>query len=298
MSLTAEQREKLLRVLDQTGAKRSPDLKTSAVPKDYAAYMEKVERSEVTLECPAVGVPVVCYIHKAKNRKKDCPVHINIHGGGFIFPHDINDDMYCAHIADGIEGIVVDVEYVTTRTHPFPAAFEQCYEVAKWTFSQCPGWHADAKRVSIGGASAGGCLSADVCMRAAERKDLGGEFCMQVLNYAALDNLAAVENRQNERYYVFSMLYADGDVETLKNPYASPGFAPDDMLKGQPTTVIIAANYCTFKQISLQYGMRLAAMGTEVRMRCFMNSHHGFTVRLADEWWEAQQYVIDNLRSV
>ena len=58
MSLTAEQREKLLRVLDQTGAKRSPDLKTSAVPKDYAAYMEKVERSEVTLECPAVGVPV------------------------------------------------------------------------------------------------------------------------------------------------------------------------------------------------------------------------------------------------
>ena len=39
--------------------------------------------------------------------------------------------------------------------------------------------------------------------------------------------------------------------------------------------------------------MRLVKLGKEVTMRRFVNSRHGFTVRLVDEWVEAQQLIID-----
>ena len=36
----------------------------------------------------------------------------------------------------------------------------------------------------------------------------------------------------------------------------------------------------------------MAAMGTEVTIRCFMESPHGFTVRMAGEWQQAQELII------
>ena len=52
-----------------------------------------------------------CYIFTAKNRTKNCPVHINVHGGGFVRPHVLRDEIYSAKVADAIQGIVVDVDY-------------------------------------------------------------------------------------------------------------------------------------------------------------------------------------------
>ena len=46
------------------------------------------------------------------------------------------------------------------------------------------------------------------------------------------------------------------------------------------------------------YGARLASLGIEVTMRRFMHSRHGFTIRLADEWAEAQQLIIDTINRV
>lgn len=44
---------------------------------------------------------------------------INIHGGGYIYPSNEKDIMYCAHIAAAICGIVVNVEYITTDRAPY-----------------------------------------------------------------------------------------------------------------------------------------------------------------------------------
>ena len=37
--------------------------------------------------------PVPCYIFKAKNRTENCRVHINVHGGGFVRPHVLREEM-------------------------------------------------------------------------------------------------------------------------------------------------------------------------------------------------------------
>ena len=91
----------------------------------------------------------------------------------------------------------MDIDYAVSWDHPFPTAFEQSYAVVKWVFEQCSAWNADPKRISVGGHSAGGCLSAAIALRAAATRDF--TLCMQLLDYSALDNYQAVLPDGNER---------------------------------------------------------------------------------------------------
>lgn len=291
MPMTKEEKEQVLDEIKRTGLKRGANLGEIVVPDDYPLYQEKVERETVTIDCPESGVPVTCYIFTAKDKMEKCPVHINIHGGGFFLSHFDKDDMYCARVASETHGIVVDIDYATTADYAFPVAFQQCYAAAAWTFGQCAAWGADEKRVSIGGQSAGGTLSAAVCLRAAADDTFPGKLCMQILNFAGIDMYETLHS-ENPRFVAFAQLYADGDEEVLKNPYASPIYAPDEMLKNQPYSVIISAGLCPFRDRDEEYGMRLVTMGNEVTMRRFVNSRHAFTIGLVDEWEESQKFII------
>ena len=85
MALTEMERKELQSVLDRTGAHREAGKKEKVVPDDYLAYGNLVTRETVLVEVPSVNVPVECYITKAKDRQPGCPVHVNMHGGGFVF---------------------------------------------------------------------------------------------------------------------------------------------------------------------------------------------------------------------
>lgn len=297
MALTKQQKEELKQVLDRTGAHREAGKAVKVIPENYMEYQKLTERREITLEVPSVNIPVTCYITTAKNKTDYCPVHVNMHGGGFVFRQDEDDDRYCAHVAARIQGIVVDIDYASSLDHAFPVAFEQSYEVVRWVFSHCKSWEADPGRLSIGGHSAGGCLAAAIALKAAQTNDF--KVCLQILDYAAIDNFApfASEDSGSERSRVFSTLYADGDMELLKSPYVSPAFAPLDMITEQPKTLIITAQNCPFCKVNEEYGKRLAEAGSEVKMKRFLNSRHGFTVRLVDEWREAQELIIREILS-
>lgn len=289
MALTPEERQFYMDVLERTGKRRSNMLAQRVVPPEYIAWKEKVIQEEVTLTLPGVSVPVRCVISTAKEKKPLCPVHINMHGGGFIFPQDNDDDMYCAHIAAAIGGIVVDVDYATSDKHSFPVPFDQSYAVVKWAFEQCPTWNADPNRVSVGGHSAGGALATAVALKSVQTSDF--KLCLLVLDFAANDNYMALEDPALERSAALSMLYADG-ADNLKDPYVSPAYASDEMLKGLPTTLIVAPVECPFYPVNNTLGMRIAAAGTEVTFKVFTESHHGFTVRLSGQWPEAQETII------
>lgn len=290
MALTAEQKQELEEILKRTGAHREAGAIEKVIPEEYRYNMELVERREVMLTVPEADAPVRCVITTAKDKIKQCPVHVNMHGGGFIFLQDEDDDRYCAHVAARIHGIVVDIDYASSREYPYPMAFNQSYGVVKWVFEQCSTWDADPAKVSIGGHSAGGCLVAAISLKAAQTKDF--QVCLQVMDYAAIENYQVCTEEGNERSKAFSIYYAGGNIEVLKEPYASPAYATADLLKNQPKTLIVNAQKCPFCQVNEDYGKRLVEAGTEVTIKRFLNSRHGFTVRMVDEWQEAQELII------
>lgn len=291
MALTQEDKAYYREILENTSGHRNV---SRVIPEEYTAWLSKVEQKEMILplEAPACAVRLV--ISTAKDKMENCPIHVNMHGGGFVYPQDHDDDLYCAHVAAAIHGIVVDIDYAVSWDHPFPCAFEQSYAVVRWVFEQCQAWGGNPRRISVGGHSAGGCLSAAIALRAAQTGDF--TLCLQVLDYSALDNYQAVLPDGNVRSMAFSRLYADGDDQVLKNPFCSPAFAEDDMLKNLPPALIINGGLCPFKKDNEQYGLRMAAMGNEVTIKCYMDSPHGFTIRMAGEWKEAQERIIRAIR--
>ncbi|NQX17336.1 alpha/beta hydrolase fold domain-containing protein [Rathayibacter sp. VKM Ac-2857] len=57
------------------------------------------------------------------------PVHINIHGGGFIFTNALQDDHIARYIAAEVGAFVVSIDYSTAPNVLFPVAEEQCFDV-------------------------------------------------------------------------------------------------------------------------------------------------------------------------
>jgi len=127
MALTTNEIQRYREVISNTGAQRESMAAARSVPGEYAAQVHRVVRSTETIAVPAVQLPVKVHVVVAKERRKNCPVHINLHGGGFYFGHSEDDDLYCARLAAELQGIVLDVDYALCPEHPFPAAFEQSY---------------------------------------------------------------------------------------------------------------------------------------------------------------------------
>lgn len=296
MSLTKEERQELIDVLDRTGQHRKEGVAQKVIPEKMYAYTGLVDREEKTITVDECSVPFRIVITKAKDRTEGCPLLFNMHGGGFIFKQDGDDDLFCARLAAELHAIVIDIDYASSLDDPYPAAFDQCYGTIKKYISEAKEIGAAPQKTATIGHSAGGCLVMSVALRANETRDF--KLGMQVMDYAANDNYFPLVTPGNERSRAFSLLYTDGDEELLKDPHVSAVYATDEMLRDMPCTLIINAAKCPFCEMNEELGMRMERVGNEVTMKRFVNSRHGFTVRLVDEWDEAQELIIRQLRAL
>lgn len=288
--LTREEKEHLIAEL------RGKSVAKENITPEYCKHLELADREEVKIE--TVSGLVKCYVFTAKNRTANCRVHINVHGGGFVRPHVLRDEVYSAKVADRIQGIVVDVDYDLAPEYPYPTAFNQCYDVCKWVFSKLKDWDGDGKRVSMGGHSAGANLTAAVCLKANQTKEF--QLCLQVLDYGCFDMVTDPADKPEaktnlipvERGRMFSLAYTEGNRELLNDPFCSPLLAPDEMLIGLPDALVVSAGHDNFRFEDEKYALRMVHAGVKVTLRCFLKSSHGFIVHCTDEWEEGQNLVI------
>jgi len=270
-------------------------------PEACYAFADLAEQE--TVEMPAVhGFPFKIYIVKAKNRTKNCPLHINIHGGGFLLPHYINDSLWSAWLADRIGGVVVDVDYTTTEFAPHPVALEQGKAAVRYAFAHCAAWDCDAKRISIGGYSAGGVFTIALGMWA---RDEGLPLCLLVNGYGPADmrydlrdtNAAGYWKTAEGRGTGFSVLLSDGDPAVMEEPCYWHLGAPDELLSHLPPTLIIAAGECAFRFQNEQLGAKLASLGVEVTMKRVPGARHGFIPHFMDHWEEGADLIVRMIRA-
>jgi acetyl esterase len=294
MSLTIEEKTKLAEKL-----RGNKGIGEHITP-DYQKNLELAIKKEV--DVPTSEGVTRCYVFTAKNREPRCAVHINTHGGGFVRPHLFRDEIYSAKLADAIQGIVVDVDYRLAPEYPYPAAVNECYEVCRWVFSQAGKWDANPDRISMGGQSAGGTLTAAVALKANQTRDF--RLCLQVISYAELDQftdpaekLGAETNAiPMEIIRMFTLVYTSGEKKLTLEPFCSPAASTDKMLMGLPDALVISAGHDIFRFENEAYAMRMASMGVNVTVKRFVNSDHGFVAHCTGEWAEAQQLIIDTIR--
>ena len=111
---------------------------------------------------------------------------LNFHGGGFIKGRTDRDRRYCCTIMEQLNVLVWDVDYCIAPEEPFPAAVEEAYGIAAYTFDHAEELGIDPDKIILAGHSAGGNLVAAVCLKNAETHRL--HPCCVLMEYFPTDN--------------------------------------------------------------------------------------------------------------
>lgn len=231
----------------------------------------------------APAVPVRLY--RPRDAIGALPCLVWIHGGGYVLGTLAMDDGSMQDIVETIGCVAVSVEYRLAPEHPFPAPLEDCYAALKWAFDHADEIGIDARRIAVGGASAGGGLAAGLVLLARDRGEIAVAF--QLLFYPMLDdrNVTAssrsisdprVWNREANlfgwRAYLGGEPGGDGT-----SPYASPTRATD--LAGLPPAFIPVGTQDLFLDEDVEYALRLARAGVTVELHVYPGAFH------ASEWF-------------
>ena len=92
------------------------------------------------------------------------PMLMYYHGGGFAIRNIECFDYIHRYLARNAKTVVVSVEYDLSPEAKFPVAVQQCFDGLLWAREHAKDWNADASRDAVAGDSAGGNLSAVMCL--------------------------------------------------------------------------------------------------------------------------------------
>jgi acetyl esterase len=207
------------------------------------------------------------------------PGHLYLHGGGFWLGNPSHFDDLCQAVADGAGCVVASVDYRLAPEFTFPAAPEDSYSALLWFVDHADELNVDADRISIGGGSAGGNLSAVVSLMARDRS--GPPIVFQVLEIPATDLTGSHPSvEENGAGYLLTkdamqqcVDYYLADPGDAKHPYASPMFADD--LTGLPPALVITAEFDPLRDEGEAYGRRLQEAGVPTVIRRWDGQFHG-----------------------
>lgn len=213
------------------------------------------------------------------NKSNLMPVLIYLHGGGWTLGDLDSHDELCRRLALTSDCIVVSVDYRLAPENPHPAALDDSLVAIEWVVENAKLFGGDPRLLAVGGDSAGGHLSAAVCLRI--RDEGGPQIALQLLIYPALrasfETLSCYENATDKWLTRSDLIWFWknylGDASNL-DPYACPGEAVD--LKGLPRALIITAGGDVLRDDGEMYGFKLRAAGVRALCYRFPGMIHGF----------------------
>ena len=258
----------------------------------------KADGKELFLDTAAGKIRVLTY--NLENTEQ-LPLFVNIHGGGFILGSAEMDDPYLMNVATGASVKILSIDYSLSPESVFPQALNECYEVVRYARDHAQEFGIDPDNIALGGHSAGGNLSAAICLKEAERKML--DIKCLILDYPPLDIYTDPYLKPQPKgsilppklCRVFNACYCP-DKEEGKNPLISPVFASIDQLKSFPPTLILTAGHDSLCDKGEEFRDKLIQAGVTVIHKRFQDSLHGFTLSDKPDAVEGWQMMIDFLK--
>jgi acetyl esterase len=268
--------------------------KSRAIMRGPEVPLARIE--PLSIPGPAGTIPARLY---AAGTGRPLPMLVYFHGGGWVIGSlDTHDDL-CRRLAIASGCLVVAVDYRLAPEHKFPAPVEDSFAATRWIADHAQALGGDARRIAVGGDSAGGNLATVVALLA---RDQGGPALrFQLLIYPAV---AKDFTLPSMKAYGEGFLLTMPGMHWFWNHYlrlnadardarACPLLAPS--LKGLPPALVATAEYDVLRDEGEEYARRLQAAGVPVRLVRHDSMIHGFatmsvvsrTLQIVTEWGRA-----------
>lgn len=229
------------------------------------------------------GAPKVAVRLYRPGKNYGCrPTLLWIHGGGYMLGDIDQEDPGCKQYAMAGKCNVVSVEYRLAPENPYPAPLEDCYAALKWLSAHAKELGADATRIAVGGASAGGGLAAGLALLARDRKEVNVFY--QILIYPMLNDCnikPAGKTRPDALFWTRASnlmgwrCYLGCEPGGEDIPYYASAFRATD-LKGLPPTYIATGDIDLFAREDIEYARRLIEVNIPTELHVYPGGCHAF----------------------
>jgi acetyl esterase len=229
---------------------------------------------------PADNVKVRIYRPRGVSAPAPAPVLVYIHGGGWVVGNLDSHDHLCRYLAARSGVVVVAVDYRLAPEHKFPAAYEDCLAATRWVAASANELGIDAKRIAVGGDSAGGSLAAATAL--AVRDEAWPMLRLQLLFYPSTDFTADTASmRDNATGYLLTRAAMEQFIDwylpsriARTDPRTSPQLAIDH--SGVAPAYIVSAEFDPLRDEAHIYADTLEHAGVAVERKCYEGMVHGF----------------------
>jgi acetyl esterase len=239
-----------------------------------------IDESEKTITQD--GYTVKLTIVRPKGKKDKLSVFIFTHGGGWVLGDYPTHKRLVRDLVVASEYAAVFVNYTLSPEAHYPRAINEIYAAAKWVSEHGDEINVDGKNMAAVGNSAGGNMTAALCMMA---KDKGGPVIkLQILMWPATDTSFTEDSYEEygqQRFLTIPLMKWSWDRYTIdttqrKEKYASPLQASLEELKDLPPALIQVAENDILRDEGEAYGRKLEQAGVKVLSVRYNGMIHDF----------------------
>lgn len=216
-------------------------------------------------------------VQKPRKAAACYPAALWLHGGGYATGMPEMIWMSQARTL-GRTCLLVAPAYTLSGCRPWPAALDDGYLALLWLRDNAERLGARPDQIFVGGESAGGGLTAALCLLARERGDV--RIACQMPLYPMLDDRMRTESMRHNDAPVWDAkqnaagwaAYLRGVGEATK--YAAP--ARETNYAGLPPAISFVGGIEPFRDEAVQYMENLHSAGVPTRFRIFEGCFHAF----------------------
>ena len=203
-----------------------------------------------------------------------------LHGGGYAT--GMKEMVYMGRGIDLVMrhgAVVVSPSYRLSFREPYPAAINDCYDVLLYMKEHAEELGIRDDQIMVGGESAGGGLTAALCMLARDEGTVNISFQMPL--YPMIDNFDTDSSRDNHakvwntrRNHMAWKMYLRNDALKELSPYAAPARQTD--YSNLPPAYTFVGTAEPFLDETLTFIDNLKKAGVEASVDVYKDMYHAF----------------------
>lgn len=266
----------------------------------------KTERIKIPSAGRYIDILIVRPTVSAKP-KEETPGILWIHGGGYVT--GVAEAVYQSRAIELVKkygAVVISPEYRLAIEAPYPAALEDCYATLLYIKEHADELQIDDSRIMVGGESAGGGLTAAVCMYARDQGEVNIAFQMPL--YPMIDDRDTESSRHNHtpvwntpKNHIAWHIYLGNLHGKEVPPYAAPARQTD--YSNLPPAYTFVGDIEPFYCETLTYIENLKKAGIPADVDVYPGAFHTFDKRMpflemskqaAEKFEEAYLYAVSH----